>query len=229
MSIRPSAGRWSWPDTTATGDCWTPTRRSPSPRSPRDTVWLADGHARPRELLGLHSTGNPARPRRHGQSLGRRSRGRGRRAATGCGVLVSLGGDIATPRPGPGGRLADPRDRRPPQRPLRARTDGLDPLGRPRHLEHGGTALEPRRPHDAPHHRPRDRSTGAHDVAHGQRRRGRLHRGEHRLDGGARARPRRAGVACGPGAARAPGRLGRERHDGRRLAAEVSAREGPSP
>ena len=41
--------------------------------------------------------------------------------------------------------MADPRDRRPPQRPLRSGTDDRDPLRRPGHVEHDGQALASRR------------------------------------------------------------------------------------
>ena len=58
-------------------------------------------------------------------------------------MLVSVGGRHRHERARPRRRLADPRHRRPPQRPLGAGPDGLDPLRRPCHLQHRGPALEP--------------------------------------------------------------------------------------
>ena len=56
-------------------------------------------------------------------------------AAAGCGVLVSLGGDLAIAGRAAGGGLADPGDRRPSLRLRRARAVDLAELGWPGDLE----------------------------------------------------------------------------------------------
>ncbi len=182
---------------------------------------LARDLARPRELDGARAERSEARSRRDGESVGGRSRGGGR---------------------GEGGRLRrarEPRWRHRAQRRSSRRVagrsgsptitaatprpgaDDRDLLGRPRDVEHGGAPVEPRRPHDAPHHRPAHRSAGALALAHGQRRRGRLRTGEHRDHSGARAKRKRARLAHAARAAGAPRRSGRPRQDDRRLAGGV--------
>ncbi len=159
--------------------------------------------ARPRR--DRQSAGPPTAPRqppRRGQRL-RRARQPRRRHRDG--------------RAGAGRRLAHPRDRRPPQRRVGAWADDLDPLGRPCDLEHDRAALEPRGPHDAPHHRPRHGQPGGHALAHGQRRRRRAARDANIATTAALVRGRSAldwlaelGL---PARLRRPGRLG---YDGRR-------------
>ncbi len=123
-----------------------------------------------------------------------------------CGVLVSVGGDIATAGGCPPGgwqvRVTDDH-----------RSDVSAPgqtisiaLRRPGDLQHDGQALESARRDDAPHHRPRDRASRGSDLAHGERRGGELRRRERRRDGRARARAERARLAGRAGLARAAGR-----------------------
>ena len=77
--------------------------------------------------------------------------------ALGVGVLVSLGGDIATAGTGPGQRLADPRPgpRRGPVDP-----DHAARRRRGRDLQHRLAAVASRRRDDAPHRRPAHRPPG---------------------------------------------------------------------
>ncbi len=145
-----------------------------------------------------------ARPGRHRESVGRRSR-RARRGRGGrCGALVCVGGDIATCGPPPrGGWLLHVTDDH--------RSGPLAP-GQTVTICSGGLATSStavrrwshRGARDAPHHRPAHAGAGRHVLAHGQRRSGRLRAGQHRCDRRARARRSRRGLArsssaCRPG------------------------------
>ena len=95
-----------------------------------------------------------------------------RTRAAGCGVLVSLGGDIAIAGPRAGRRLARPRHRRSPRRRRRSRPVDRARGGRPGHLEHGRAPVADRR--RASSHHLLDPATGAAPdsvLADGQRRR----------------------------------------------------------
>ena len=101
-------------------------------------------------------------------------------AELGCGVLVSLGGDIATAGPAPhGGASARSRARRilagpGAGWPGRARHHGHSAgRCRHRHIEHCASPMAPRRPRSAPHHRPPYRPARRTGMAH--RHRGRRH------------------------------------------------------
>ena len=111
----------------------------------------------------------------------------GRTVAAGCGVLVSLGGDIAVAGDGSERRLAGAPRRPPRHRPHRARARGLRSRRRPRDVEHVGTAVASRRRRGAPPHRSRAPGGPAVEVwrtvsvAAGslRRRQHRQHRGDH--------------------------------------------------
>ena len=112
-----------------------------------------------------------------------------RRAAetVGVGVLVELGGDIATAGPGPDGgwqvlvRDTDDDAACPGHAP--ARLGGRDLLD-------GTTRVAPRRRTPAPHRRPPNCGPGRARVAQRDRGRTHVHRGEHRLDRGRDPRAR---------------------------------------
>ena len=99
--------------------------------------------------------------------------------ALGTGVLVSLGGDIATagPLPADGWQVTvqDLPSDVPQQVTLHAGR------GR-RHLEHREAHLAARRAHAPPPRRPRDGRPGNRSVAHRDRGRDRLRAGQHRVD-----------------------------------------------
>ena len=140
-------------------------------------------------------------------------------ASTGCGVLVSLGGDVAVGGTAPAGGWQ-----------VKVTDDHAAPAGAPgqtvtissgglatssttvRTWRAGGTA-------GAPHHRPGDRRAGQVLLAHRQRRGGQLHRREHRQYRRDHPGAAGTGLAARPRTARAAGPARRHGRDHSRLAA----------
>ncbi len=138
--------------------------------------------------------------------------------ATGAGVLVGLGGDVAVAGEPPEGgwpvRIADDHAA-PARRPGPRR---LGRLGRARQLGHARPPLGELRRRAPPHHRPAHRPARRHSVAHGQRRRDVVRRTRTRP-----ARPRSCSATPRPRGSPAPPagaarRRGRRRRGRRRLA-----------
>ena len=164
-----SGVRSSWPATTATSSCSSEPMRTPTAGraraagAPRRRAAHAPA-VRPRvrvrsrpgwqgvKLVGPDGQraapgGGQPRPRGERQSVGRRPcRRRRRQRVRMRGARGHRRGHRHRRRRRPADGWEILRDRRPPQRPLRRRSDGHDPLRRPGHLQHRRAPLAPRRP-----------------------------------------------------------------------------------
>jgi len=131
------------------------------------------------------------------------------------GVLVSLGGNIATAGPAPGRWLAGARGR-PAGRPELYR--GAAIRRRAGHVEHGQPAVAAQRSVAASHSRPAHLPAGAPGLAQRLGRRRPVRRSQHAHHGGGRPRARRTGLAASLGGTGPAGDRRSRGADRRRLA-----------